>query len=150
MRRHRGACCSFSERPPICSAGRGGDLDERGGVVGFAPGTMGSTFFADPSGLPEFLKATDTEGTTFEEALEAARRGLLGRSKAPLRHEVRAIRSLRSVLDVMDEVGIEEYISKRLSRTCEVAVRMSGPRVVDRTAVENQRWNGSAESGGPV
>jgi beta-ureidopropionase / N-carbamoyl-L-amino-acid hydrolase len=35
----------------------------------FAPGTMGSTFFADPGGLPEFLKATDTEGTTFEEAL---------------------------------------------------------------------------------
>ena len=76
MRRHRGARCSFSERPPICSAGRGGDLDERGGCR-FAPGTMGSTFFADPSGVPEFLKATDTEGTTFEEAL--------GSSTTPLR-----------------------------------------------------------------
>ena len=50
----------------------------------------------------------------------------------------------------MDEVRIEEYISKRSSHTCEVAVRMSGPWVVDRTAVENQRWNGSGESGGPA
>lgn len=50
----------------------------------------------------------------------------------------------------MDEVGIEEYISKRSSRTCKVAVRMSGPRVVDRTAVENRRWNGSGASGGPA
>jgi hypothetical protein len=50
----------------------------------------------------------------------------------------------------MDEVRIEEYISKRSSHTCEVAVRMSDPRVVDRTAVENQRWSGSGESGGPA
>ena len=28
----------------------------------------------------------------------------------------KAIRSLRSVIDVMDEVGIEEYISRRSSR----------------------------------
>lgn len=36
----------------------------------------------------------------------------------------------------MDEVGIEEYISRRSSRTCEFAIRMSGPRVVDRVEVE--------------
>jgi N-carbamoyl-L-amino-acid hydrolase len=35
----------------------------------FAPGTMGSTAFAGPGSLAEFLKATDAEGTTFEEAL---------------------------------------------------------------------------------
>ena len=39
----------------------------------------------------------------------------------------KAIRSLRSVIDVMDEVGIEEYISRRSSRTCEYAVRTRGP-----------------------
>jgi ketol-acid reductoisomerase len=43
----------------------------------------------------------------------------------------KAIRSLRSVIDVMDEVGIEEYISQRSSRTCEFAVRTRGPRVVN-------------------
>jgi ketol-acid reductoisomerase len=43
----------------------------------------------------------------------------------------KAIRSLRSVIDVMDEVGIEEYISRRSSRTCEFAIRTRGPRVVN-------------------
>src|SRR6478609_3939838 len=43
----------------------------------------------------------------------------------------KAIRSLRSVIDVMDEVGIEEYISRRSSRTCEYAIRTRGPRVVN-------------------
>ena len=36
----------------------------------------------------------------------------------------KAIRSLRSVLDVMDEKGIEEYLTKGSERTCEFAVRM--------------------------
>jgi ketol-acid reductoisomerase len=48
----------------------------------------------------------------------------------------KAIRSLRSVVDVMDELGIEEYISRRSSRTCEFAVRMTGPRVIDRAEIE--------------
>jgi ketol-acid reductoisomerase len=43
----------------------------------------------------------------------------------------KAIRSLRSVIDVMDEVGIEEYVSNRCSRTCEFAVRTRGPRVIN-------------------
>lgn len=47
----------------------------------------------------------------------------------------KAIRSLRSVIDVMDEVGIEEYISRRSSRTCEFAVRTRGPRVVNEDAM---------------
>jgi hypothetical protein len=112
----------------------------------FAPGTMGSTFCADPRACP-VPEATDTEGTTFEEALRQLDEAFQDVPSA-LRHEVRAIRSLRSVVDVMDEVRIEEYISKRSSHICEVAVRMGGPRVVDRTAVENQRWNGSGESDG--
>jgi hypothetical protein len=59
-------------------------------------------------------------------------------------------------VNVMAEVRIEEYISKRSSHICEVAVRMGGPRVVDCTAVENQNCgresecNGSGESGGPA
>jgi ketol-acid reductoisomerase len=48
----------------------------------------------------------------------------------------KSIRSLRSVIDVMDEMGIEEYISNRSSRTCEFAVRMSGPRVINRDEIE--------------
>lgn len=47
----------------------------------------------------------------------------------------KAIRSLRSVIDVMDEVGIEEYISNRSSRTCEFAVRTRGPRVINEEAM---------------
>ncbi|MGH9303963.1 MAG: M20 family metallo-hydrolase [Acidimicrobiales bacterium] len=35
----------------------------------FAPGTMGSSAFADPGLMTEYLQATDAEGTTFEEAL---------------------------------------------------------------------------------
>jgi ketol-acid reductoisomerase len=31
----------------------------------------------------------------------------------------------------MDEIGIEAYISERSSRTCEFAVRKTGPRVID-------------------
>lgn len=48
----------------------------------------------------------------------------------------KSIRSLRSVVDVMDEIGIEEYISERSSRTCEFAVRLSGPRVINREEIE--------------
>lgn len=48
----------------------------------------------------------------------------------------KAIRSLRTVVDVMDEIGIEEYISNRSSRTAEFAVRMSGPRVINRSVIE--------------
>lgn len=49
----------------------------------------------------------------------------------------KAIRSLRTVVDVMDDIGIEEYISRRSSRTCEFAVRTSGPRVVNYDEVQN-------------
>ena len=42
---------------------------------------------------------------------------------------------LRSVIDVMDEVGIEEYVSRRCSRTAEFAIRTRGPRVVNEEAI---------------
>jgi ketol-acid reductoisomerase len=48
----------------------------------------------------------------------------------------KAVRSLRTVIDVMDEIGIEAYISERSSRTCEFAVRTSGPRVVNYDEVK--------------
>ena len=47
----------------------------------------------------------------------------------------KAVRSLRSVLDVMDENGIENYLTTRSSRTCEFAVRTRGPQVIDSDAV---------------
>jgi ketol-acid reductoisomerase len=47
----------------------------------------------------------------------------------------KAIRSLRCVIDVMDEVGIEEYVSRRCSRTAEFAIRTRGPRVVNEEAI---------------
>ena len=43
----------------------------------------------------------------------------------------KSIRSLRSVIDVMDEHGIEDYLTGRSSRTCEFAVRTRGPRVIN-------------------
>jgi ketol-acid reductoisomerase len=42
----------------------------------------------------------------------------------------KAIRSLRSIVDIIDEVGIEAYL-RRASRTCEYAVRTRGPRVIN-------------------
>ncbi|ADK14595.1 MULTISPECIES: ketol-acid reductoisomerase [Clostridium] len=48
----------------------------------------------------------------------------------------KAIRSIRSVIDDIDRVGIEEYLSKRCSRTCEFAVRTSGPRVINYDEIE--------------
>lgn len=47
----------------------------------------------------------------------------------------KAIRSIRSVIDDIDAVGIETYLSTHCSRTCEFAVRHSGPRVINREAI---------------
>jgi ketol-acid reductoisomerase len=35
----------------------------------------------------------------------------------------------------MDEKGIEEYLTKGCSRTCEFAVRTRGPRVIDEDEI---------------
>ncbi|HSV15586.1 MAG TPA: hypothetical protein VLI90_15095, partial [Tepidisphaeraceae bacterium] len=41
----------------------------------------------------------------------------------------------RSVIDVMDENGIEDYLTGRCSRTCEFAVRTRGPRVINENEI---------------
>src|SRR4051812_8835601 len=82
----------------------------------------------------------ETEGDNFEEqvlyggAIQLMRltyQIMVDNGYPPSFAYAKAIRSLRSVIDVMDEVGIEEYISTRSSRTCEYAVRTRGPRVVN-------------------
>lgn len=86
----------------------------------------------------------ETEADNFEEQvlyggtialMRATFETLVENGCAPHFAYAKAIRSLRSVLDVMDEVGIESYISSKSSRTCEFAVRSSGPRVVDLAEV---------------
>lgn len=84
--------------------------------------------------------ASETEGDNFEEQvlyggtialMRAVFEVMVENGYAPHFAYAKAIRSLRSVIDVMDEIGIEAYISERSSRTCEFAVRMSGPRVIN-------------------
>lgn len=88
---------------------------------------------------------TETEGDNFEEQVLYG--GTIALMRAVFNTMVdngypshfayaKAIRSLRSVVDVMDEIGIEEYISERSSRTCEFAVRLSGPRVINNDEVQ--------------
>ncbi|WP_419787084.1 ketol-acid reductoisomerase [Pseudodesulfovibrio sp.] len=48
----------------------------------------------------------------------------------------KAIRSIRSIIDDIDAVGIEAYLTSRASRTCEFAVRHSGPRVINEAEME--------------
>jgi len=92
------------------------------------------------AGVVELSFQHETEGDNFEEqvlyggAIQLMRltyQIMVEHGYPPSFAYAKAIRSLRSVIDVMDEVGIEEYISRRSSRTCEFAVRTRGPRVVD-------------------
>lgn len=89
--------------------------------------------------------ASETEGDNFEEQvlyggtialMRAVFEVMVDNGYSPYFAYAKAIRSLRSVVDVMDEVGIEGYISERSSRTCEFAVRMTGPRVINRAEIE--------------
>ena len=82
----------------------------------------------------------ETEGDNFEEQvlyggtihlMKAVFDTMVDNGYPPYFAYAKAVRSLRTVIDVMDEIGIEAYISERSSRTCEFAVRTSGPRVVD-------------------
>jgi ketol-acid reductoisomerase len=88
---------------------------------------------------------SETEGDNFEEQvlyggtialMRAVFEVMVENGYPPYFAYAKAIRSLRTVIDVMDEVGIEEYISRRSSRTCEFAVRMTGPRVINRQEIE--------------
>ncbi len=96
-------------------------------------------------GVVEVEFDSETEGDNFEEQvlyggtialMRAVFEVMVEHGYPPYFAYAKAIRSLRTVVDVMDEIGIEEYISKRSSRTCEFAVRMSGPRVIDREEID--------------
>ena len=87
----------------------------------------------------------ETEGDNFEEQvlyggtiylMRKVFQTMVDNGYPPFFAYAKAIRSLRSVVDDMDEVGIEEYLTRRASRTCEFAVRTSGPRVVNDEEVE--------------
>lgn len=92
------------------------------------------------AGVVEMTFQQETEGDNFEEqvlyggAIQLMRltyQIMVDNGYPPSFAYAKAIRSLRSVIDVMDEVGIEEYITCRSSRTCEFAIRTRGPRVVN-------------------
>jgi len=109
-------------------------------VLGVAKG-LGSTRV----GVVEVDFCSETEGDNFEEQvlyggtialMRATFEVMVENGYPPYFAYAKAIRSLRSVVDVMDELGIEEYISRRSSRTCEFAIRMTGPRVIDREEIE--------------
>ena len=96
-------------------------------------------------GVVEVEFDSETEGDNFEEQvlyggtialMRAVFEVMVAHGYPPYFAYAKSIRSLRSVIDVMDEMGIEEYISNRSSRTCEFAVRMSGPRVINRQEIE--------------
>ena len=95
----------------------------------------------------------ETEGDNFEEQvlyggtihlMKCVFNAMVEHGYPPHFAYAKATRSLRTVVDVMDEVGVEEYISRRSSRTAEFAIRRSGPRVVnegeiDRILTETER-----------
>jgi ketol-acid reductoisomerase len=96
-------------------------------------------------GVVEVEFDSETEGDNFEEQvlyggaialMRATFETMVAHGYPPYFAYAKSIRSLRSVVDVMDEIGIEAYISERSSRTCEFAVRMTGPRVVNRDEIE--------------
>ncbi len=96
-------------------------------------------------GVVELSFQHETEGDNFEEQvlyggtihlMKAVFNVMVEHGYPPHFAYAKAIRSLRTVVDVMDEIGIEPYISERSSRTCEFAVRMSGPRVINYDEIE--------------
>lgn len=97
------------------------------------------------AGVVEMTFQHETEGDNFEEqilyggavALMRACYNTMVKNGYPSSFAyAKAIRSLRSVIDVMDENGIEEYLTNRCSRTCEFAVRTRGPRVINIEEIE--------------
>ncbi|NOZ73526.1 MAG: ketol-acid reductoisomerase [Chloroflexi bacterium] len=96
-------------------------------------------------GVVELSFQHETEGDNFEEQvlyggaihlMKAVFNTMVDHGYPPHFAYAKAIRSLRTVVDVMDEIGIEPYISERSSRTCEFAVRMSGPRVINYEEIQ--------------
>jgi len=96
------------------------------------------------AGVVELSFQHETEGDNFEEQIlyggaihlmKLCFQVMVEHGYSPSFAYAKAVRSLRSVLDVMDENGIESYLTSRCSRTCEFAVRTRGPRVIDEEAV---------------
>ena len=96
------------------------------------------------AGVVEMTFQHETEGDNFEEQIlyggaiqlmRACFNVMVENGYPPSFAYAKAIRSLRSVIDVMDEKGIEEYLTKGCSRTCEFAVRTRGPRVIDEDEI---------------
>src|SRR3954454_9813881 len=97
------------------------------------------------AGVVEMTFQHETEGDNFEEQIlyggaialmRACFNTMVDGGYPPSFAYAKAIRSLRSVIDVMDEFGIEDYLTGRCSRTCEYAVRTRGPRVIDVDAIK--------------
>jgi ketol-acid reductoisomerase len=96
------------------------------------------------AGVVEMTFQHETEGDNFEEqilyggAIQLMRlcfQTMVDNGYPPSFAYAKAIRSLRSVIDVMDENGIEDYLTGRCSRTCEFAVRTRGPRVINEVEI---------------
>src|SRR5437763_9168220 len=96
------------------------------------------------AGVVELSFQPETEGDNFEEQIlyggaialmRACFNVMVENGYPPSFAYAKAVRSLRSVIDVMDERGIEEYLTKGCSRTCEFAVRTRGPRVVNEAEI---------------
>src|SRR5207237_5079662 len=96
------------------------------------------------AGVVEMSFQHETEGDNFEEQIlyggcialmRACFNVMVENGYPPSFAYAKAIRSLRSVIDVMDENGIEDYVSGRCSRTCEFAIRTRGPRVVNEAEI---------------
>lgn len=96
------------------------------------------------AGVVEMSFQHETEGDNFEEQIlyggtialmRACFDTMVDNGYPPSFAYAKAVRSIRSVLDVMDERGIEEYLTKGCSRTAEYAIRSRGPRVIDEAEV---------------
>src|SRR6476659_9253360 len=92
------------------------------------------------AGVVEMTFQHETEGDNFEEQIlyggaialiRACFNVMVEHGYPPSFAYAKAVRSIQSVIDVMDERGIEEYLTKGCSRTCEFAVSTRGPRVIN-------------------
>jgi ketol-acid reductoisomerase len=92
------------------------------------------------AGVVEMSFQHETEGDNFEEqilyGMKACFNTMVDNGYSPSFAYAKAIRSLRSVIDVMDEIGIENYVSGGCSRTCEFAIRTRGPRVINEAEIK--------------
>lgn len=97
------------------------------------------------AGVVEMTFQHETEGDNFEEQIlyggaialmKACFNTMVEGGYPPSFAYAKAIRSLRSVIDVMDEIGIEPYVSGGCSRTCEFAIRTRGPRVINEEEIK--------------